>query len=153
MEKTKTVHKRLSIRKVKKREISHHNGTVSSWDASLFVYIDKRGGETTRQTLLSLQLKGEFLAPVKNITGFQLTAFPYKTPSVGNAEMPSVGSIIATKPLIDAVVTLSEQEFQVLFALATSGRLASLHLSFQEPRYGSALIASCSFSSQPPEEE
>lgn len=48
MEKTKTVHKRLSIRKVKKREISHHNGTVSSWDASLFVYIDKRGGRVYR---------------------------------------------------------------------------------------------------------
>lgn len=153
MEKTRTVPKHLSIRNVKQREVSLHNVTVSSWDASLFVYVEKLSGKTTRQTLQSLQLKGKLLAPIKNNTGFQLTAFQDKTPSVGNAEIPCVGSIIATKPLIDAVVTLSEQEFQVLLSLATSGRLASVHLSFQEPRYGTALIASISFSSQPPEDQ
>lgn len=153
MEKTRAGQKRISIRKVKKREFALHYGTVSSWDASLFVLAEKRGGQTTRQTLLSLELKGELSAPVKNITGFQLTVFPDKTSSLGNAETPSVGSIIATKPLINAVVSLSEQEFQVLLALASSGRLACVHLSFQDPRYGSASIASCSFSSRPPEEE
>lgn len=153
MEKILAVQKRRSLRKAKKRDITSRYGTVTSWDTSVFIYVDKRGGQTERRTLISLGLKGDLLKPVRNITGFELNAFPDKEPKLGNAEIPSVGSIIATRPLVSAVVNLSEQEFQVVLALATSGQLASVRLSFQEPRYGSALIVSCSFSSQPPEEE
>ena len=52
---------------------------------------------------------------------------------------------------INAVVNLSQSEFSLVLGMAAAGRMVSVHVSFQEPRYGSALIASCSFSSDPPE--
>lgn len=96
MEKTRKVQKRISIRKGKKRDITSHYGTVSSWDVSVFVLPEKRGGQAARQTLLSLELKGELVTSFRNITNFEIIVFPDKDPSLGNAEIPSIGSIIST---------------------------------------------------------
>jgi hypothetical protein len=54
---------------------------------------------------------------------------------------------------LDAVVKLADREFQIVVAMVTTGRLASVHFYFQEPRYGSVLIASCSFDARKPDEE
>ena len=153
MERTQSTQRAVRHKKRKKRDILSRFGTVTSWDLSVFVYSEKRSATAERQALISLVLKGTLVEPVRNTTAFGLTVFPCADPELGNAEIPSVGSIIAMKPVLNAVVQLAYEEFQVVMALATAGRLVSVRLSFQEPRYGSALIASCSFSSQPPEEE
>lgn len=55
------------------------------------------------------------------------------------------------KGSLDAVVELADREFQLLCGIATAGRLTAVDLCFQEPRYGTALVASCSFSTREPE--
>lgn len=137
----------------KRRELMLRSGLVHGWDASVFVLAESRHGVRERKPMLVLEVRGEFPEPVKKLSSFKLTVFAEAEPAVGAAEIPSVGSIIAMRGSIDAVVQLADREFQLVMAMATAGRLRSVDLSFQEPRYGSALIASCSFSSRDPDEE
>lgn len=102
--------------------------------------------------MLCLEIRGDLREPVKSISSFRLTAFAQAEPAVGAAEIPSVGSIISTRGSLDAVVELSDREFQLLTVMATAGRLTAVDLSFQEPRYGTGLIASCSFSTREPDD-
>ena len=137
----------------KRRELMSRAGQVHGWDASVFVRAESQHGARERKPMLVLELRGELSGPVKKVSSFKLTVFAEAEPAVGAAEIPSVGSIISMRGSLDAVVQLADREFQLVVAMATAGRLASVHLSFQEPRYGSALIASCSFDTRKPDEE
>jgi len=129
------------------------SGLVHGWDASVYVSAEKEHGSRVRQPMLVLTLQGELDAPVKKVGSFKLTVFSDAEPVVGASEIPSIGSVISMSGSMDAVVKLADREFHLVAAMATTGRLRSVHLSFQEPRYGSALIASCSFDTREPEEE
>lgn len=137
----------------KRRELMSRTGVVHGWDASVFVRAESQHGVRERKPMLVLELRGELSEPVKKVTSFKLTVFAEAEPAVGAAEIPSVGSVLSMRGSLDAVVQLADREFQLAMAMATAGRLASVHLHFQEPRYGSALIASCSFDTQTPDEE
>lgn len=102
--------------------------------------------------MLCLEIRGDLSEPVKNISSFRLTVFAQSEPAVGAAEIPSVGSVISMRGSLDAVVELADREFQLLTAIATAGRLTAVDLSFQEPRYGTGLIASCSFCTREPDD-
>jgi hypothetical protein len=91
--------------------------------------------------------------PIKGVSEFLLTAFADAGPAVGKTGISSVGSIISIRKCVDAVIQLSEVEFQLLSSMAAAGKATSVYVCFQEPRYGSALIKSCSVSSRSPEDE
>lgn len=135
----------------KRRELISRSGLVHSWDASAFVLAESRHGVRERNPMLVLELRGVLPDPVKKVSLFKLTVFATAELTVGAGEIPSVGSIIAMRETMDAVVQLSDREFQLVAAMATAGRLRSVHLSFQEPKYGSGLIASCSFDTREPD--
>jgi hypothetical protein len=103
--------------------------------------------------MLLLELRGVLSEPVKKVSSFTVTVFAEAEPAVGAAEIPSVGSVLSMRGSLDAVVQLADREFQFVVAMVTTGRLASVHFCFQEPRYGSALIASCSFDTRKPDED
>jgi len=103
--------------------------------------------------MLVLTLHGNLDVSVKQVSSFKLTIFADPEPAVGAAEIPSIGSVLSMRGSLDAVVQLADREFQLVAAMATAGRLRSVYLSFQEPRYGSALISSCSFDTREPEDE
>ena len=144
---TKTKHKSS------KRLFLSRAGSVNSWGGYVFVYGDRRDGENSRHRLLSLDVRGEFTTPVRDISAYALRVTPEAEPSLGNVEVPCVGVWTATKPAFDGGVYLSDREFDLVLAMATSGKLASVHLNFQEPHYGKSLIASVSFSSDPPDND
>lgn len=139
------------VRKRPKRDLLSRIGVVSDWGGHLFVYADRRRGEQeARQTLLSLELRGVFKEAVKGVTDFELGVVPSdKELGVGNAEIACVGVFSSAKPSLRGSVYLSSREFDLIVALAAAGKLAEISVNFQEPRYGSALIASVSFSSEP----
>ena len=137
----------------KRRELISRTGMVHGWDASVFVRAESRHGARERKAMLVLEARGDLSAPVKKVSSFKLTIFADAEPVVGAAEIPSVGSIISMRESLDAVVQLADQEFRLVSAMATAGRLTAVHLCFQEPRYGSALIASCSFDTRAPDDE
>lgn len=138
---------------IKRRELMSRTGVVHGWDASVFVLLESRHGARERKPMLVLELRGELSEPVKKVGSFKLTVFAEAEPAVGAAEIPSVGSVLSMRGSLDAVVQLADREFQLVVAMATAGRLMSVHLCFQEPRYGSALVASCSFDTRKPDEE
>lgn len=139
--------------RAKPRELLSRSGLIREWNASVFVIADFHHGSRERKSTLCMEFRGALTKPVKSVSEFMLTVFAETEPTVGKAEIPSVGSIISMTQTLDAVVPLAQGEFQLLSTMAGAGKATSVHISFQEPRYGSALIASCTFSSQPPDDE
>ncbi|MFJ1253849.1 hypothetical protein [Cupriavidus sp. CuC1] len=126
-------------------------GIITGWRASLHVLAERhRGGLRERKGSAWLVLEGELTEPVSGVSGFSIHMFPVTEPFVGQAQIPSVGSFIRVKPVMDGVVELSDREFDFVVTLVASGRIASCSVAFQPPRYGRALIASIGFSSDPP---
>lgn len=136
-----------------RRAVISRSGLVDGWEGSVFVHAEVKHGSRERSSMRVLEVRGDLEAPVKTVRAFKLTVFPESAPTVGAAEIPSVGSVISMRGCLDAVVTLSDSEFQLVTAMLAAGRLARVHLSFQEPKYGSGLIVSCSFSSRTSDEE
>lgn len=139
--------------RAKPRELVSRSGLIREWNASVFVIADAHHGDRQRKSTRCLEFRGALTKPVKGICEFMVTVFAEMEPTVGRAEIPSVGSIISMRQTLDAVLPLAEGEFQLLAMMAAAGKANSVHVSFQEPRYGSALIASCSFSSKSPDDE
>lgn len=137
----------------RKRELLARSGVVEDWGGYIFIHGDRRAGEGCRTTLMSMDIRGEFTTPVKGVTAFRLRVTPEISPSAGNAEIPAVGVWTSAKPALDGSVYLSDREFDLIRTMAAAGKLASIYVGFQEPYYGSSLIASVSFSSDPPEAE
>lgn len=102
---------------------------------------------------MSLDIRGEFTTPVRDISTFTLRINPEAEPSLGNAEIPCVGVWTSVKPAFNGSVDLSDREFDLVRTMASSGKLVSVHLNFQQPHYGKSLIASVSFSSDSPDED
>lgn len=137
----------------RKAGIIARSGLVLDWGGYLFIQGDRKFGEGTRTTLMSLDIRGEFSTPVKRVTPFRLRVTPDANPSFGNAEIPCVGAWTSAKGTLDGCVYVSDREFDLVRTMAAAGTLASVYASFQEPYYGSSLIASVSFSSDPPDAE
>jgi len=139
--------------RTKLRELVSRSGLIREWNASVFVIADVHHGSRERKSTLCMEFRGALTKPVKSVSEFMLIVFAETEPTVGKADIPSVGSIISIRQTLDAVVPLAKGEFQLLATMAAAGKATSVHMSFQEPKYGSALIASCTFSSQLPDDE
>jgi hypothetical protein len=139
--------------KSKKRDILLREGQVLDWE--LHVYARAEGTKQSRHRDSSqyLILEGEFTEPVNGVAKFSLQLHADAEPGVGARDMPCVGSVLRVKPEIQAGATLTPEEFQSILLLASTGNLKYLAMYFQQPRYGSALIANLSFSSRMPQPE
>lgn len=144
---------RRGTRGRKGRELIARSGTVTGWEAGLFLHAEGGRENRERRAMLTLDVYGNLQEPVRNVSAFKITLFSDPDPTPGLAEIPSVGSIIAVKPTLDLVVTLADRELNLLTAMAVAGRLKHVDVCFQEPRYGSALVASCSFHTKVPDDE
>lgn len=135
------------------RALLSREAVVTNWRADLRAYAEwhRRRGERIRHGRISLELEGTLSEPVLGVTHFTMTVFSAAAIEMGQAEIPAVGSFIRTKPVMDGVVELLEQEFNVLMMLAISGQLTACSVAFQTPRYGRSLISSVGFSSALPE--
>lgn len=139
--------------KAKKRALLSREGVVLDWTIDIHARAEGTKNSRTRESSQYLIIEGDFTEPLNGITKFLLQVTPAAEPDLGARDMPCVGSVIQVKPAIQAAGTLTLAEFRSLLVLAGSGRLKSVVLAFQEPRYGHALIASMSFSSRSPSGE
>ncbi|ADU36950.1 helix-turn-helix transcriptional regulator [Variovorax paradoxus] len=120
------------------------SGLVSAWDVDVgAASLDSRAKSST----LYLELCGEFLEDLSGVTSFELLV-------IGDIDRVSeidrrcwVGNVLRCRPLIECVVTLNAPEFQALLTVVTAGRLSTLDVRFEPPRYGSAFIQSVRFNS------
>jgi len=102
--------------------------------------------------MLTIYIEGELTEPIAETSVFSIMAYVNATPVVGQADVPSIGAIIAIKPVLKGVIDLSPSEFQSLLTMASAGVLRSCYVVFTKPRYRSALIVTADFSSLTPSE-
>ena len=137
-----------------RRELLSRYGRITSWHASLWERVDRpRGQPPERESHASIQFVGEFTEPVREVTRFLIQVSPTDKPGIGNADVPNVGAFISIKPELQGVVDMTEGHFHDLITLAASGRLSWCHVAFTVPFRRSALIASISFDTRPPEDD
>lgn len=126
---------RRGTRGRKGRELVARSGTVTGWEAGLYLHADGRREDRERKAMLALDVYGNLQEPVRNVSAFKITLFSEPDPTPGQAEIPSVDSIIAVKPTLDLVVTLADRELNLLAAMAAAGRLKHVDMRVQEPKY------------------
>ncbi|MBB5411045.1 hypothetical protein HDG34_005002 [Paraburkholderia sp. HC6.4b] len=112
-----------------------------------------RGSPPERESRVSILMEGEFTEPVRDVTRFLIQVSPTDKPSIGNADVPNVGVFISIKPELQGVVDMTDDHFQALLTLASSGRLEWCHVAFTVPFRRSAFIVSVDFTTRPPDDE
>lgn len=137
--------------KTKKRDLLSREGLVLDCTIDIHVRAEGSKHSRTRDSGQYLIVEGDVTEPLNGITKFLLQVSPVAEPDLGARDMPCVGSVLQVKPTIQAAATLTPAEFQSVLVLASSGKLRSVRMAFQEPHYGRALVASLSFSSRVPE--
>ncbi|WP_243736818.1 hypothetical protein [Cupriavidus sp. L7L] len=136
------------LRKKRRDELLPRYGDIKQLRASLSIRADRpRSLPPERVTMLTLHIEGELTEPVAGTSQFSIMAYVNANPVVGQREVPSIGAIIAVKPVLQAVIDLSPSEFQSLLTMASAGMLRSCYLSITKPRYRSALIVTADFTS------
>lgn len=133
-----------------KRSMLQREGSVSSWTLDIYARAEGKTNARSRGSAQYLILEGEFIEPLKGVARFSVQLSPADEPDLGAREIPTVGSVLRVKPEVQAAGTLTSDEFRSVLLLASAGKLRTFGMVFQEPRYGSALIASFSFSTDDP---
>ncbi|WP_232232440.1 hypothetical protein [Cupriavidus sp. amp6] len=140
-------------RKRRTDELLQRSGEIKRIRASLSVRADKpRSLPPERVTMLTMDIEGEFTEAIAGTSQFSIMVYVNANPVVGQREGPSIGAIIAIKPVLQAVIDLSPSEFQSLLTMASTGMLRSCYLVITKPRYRSALIVTADFNSKTADE-
>ncbi|MGN6524942.1 MAG: hypothetical protein ACTHL8_01005 [Burkholderiaceae bacterium] len=134
-----------------KRGLLSRAGIVTGWSGDVFVYSDLAYGEPRRRTLGGIDIEGSLSTPVRGVSSFKLWLCHSTEPSLGSAEDPAIGAWTSIKGGLQGAIHLTESEYHTVLTMLTFGKLGSINLTFQEPRYGRALISMVSFHSGPPQ--
>jgi len=93
-------------------------------------------------------MRGKLSEPLNGVTDFYVQISGTPDPQLVSADTRSVGYVISMKPVVQAVVDLSEGEFRALVAMAGAQRLTTCRICLDKPHYGKAPIVSVSFSTR-----
>lgn len=135
---------RIGKRKVARApEILKRSGFVSDWELSVHAWSTKEGVNRWKRTDgLHLAVRGAFTEEVSGATKFDFLIYPEADIDAGRSTIPSVGTFLRCKPILEAGVSLSESHFQAMVSMATAGKLSTLHVTFEKLRYGRGPISS-----------
>lgn len=140
-------------RKGRSSELVRHSGEIKRFHASMSVRVDKpRSLPAERESMVTVDIEGDLTEPMDGTSQFSIMAYVTPDPVVGQANVPSVGGIVAVKPVLRGVIDLSPDEFQSLLTMAAAGMLRSCSLLITKPRYRRALIVNAYFDTRTPQE-
>lgn len=123
-------------------------GLVESWGGYMYLSADRKRLGIERRSMHGLRLQGTLTDPVAGVSTFELTVCSDHNACASSGDMPSIGSWLKAKPVLNGLVMLTEREFDLVLALAVAGKLASFSVTFQKPHYGHGLITRVDFSSE-----
>jgi len=95
-----------------------------------------------------LELRGSLLEPVGMLRDVVVSLYPRDDCRIGTARPASIGAIVGARPALEIVISWPQIDFDRVWTLALSGKLAFAHLHFTKPRYNKGLVVSASFSSE-----
>jgi hypothetical protein len=120
--------------------ILHREGEVNSWQAEVWVTtFDANLRDGVRKPGPMITLFGTFTVAVNRIRQFAVSV-QSGVPIIGNVSAPAVGAIVSTFKVVEAMVTLSPEEYQTILALVTTGHRLRVSCKFVKPVGGSAKI-------------
>lgn len=135
-------------RKRRSYELLPRTGEIKRVRASLSIRADKpRSLPPERVTMFSIDIEGELTEPVAGTSQFSIMVYVNENPVVSKTGVPSIGTVIGIKPVVQGVIDLSPSEFQSLLTMASAGMLRSCYVCITKPRYRSARIVTADFSS------
>lgn len=138
----------------RRTEVVIRDGRVTACDIHVHIHADRqRGLPAMRESSTWIDVKGSFREPVSGVSFFSLLLIPSKELGVGQAEVPSIGSFTQTKPLMQGVVQVDANEYQMLALLAATNKLTYIDVAFTQPFRNRALIVRTSFDSTIPDDE
>ena len=120
-------------------------GLIDRWDLDVFAVAQGRTpAKQMRLGSIYLSLQGKFTEPLRGVSDFTVQISGMPAERAEDVATSSVGYVISLKPTVQAVVDLTEPEFQAVLVVANAGRLAGCRFCLDEPRYGKARIISVS---------
>jgi len=135
-------------KKKRGEELLLRTATLSSACASVSIGASERNGEPPRIGGHHwLSFRGTLDEPVKNVTDVQFTIHGEEHPEPGPAKPASVGAVAQMRPHMTVSVTVPAVEFDRLWTAAALIKHA--YFRFTKPHYGTALVTSVMFSSEP----
>jgi hypothetical protein len=135
-------------KKKRGEELLLRTATLSSACASVSIGASERKGVPTRIGGHHwLIFRGTLDEPVKNVREVQFTLHGEEHPEPGPAKPASIGAVVQMRPHMTVLVRVPAVEFDRLWTTASLIRHA--HFLFTKPHYGTALVASVMFSSEP----
>ena len=129
-------------------ELLLRTATLSSACASVSVGASERRGEPPRIGGHHwLSFRGTLDEPVKNVSDVQFTIHGEEHPEPGPAKPASIGAVVGMRPHMTVFVKVPAAEFDRLWTAAALIKHA--YFLFTKPHYGTALVTSAMFSSEP----
>lgn len=124
-------------------------GVIDKCDLQVHIHVDHpRGRLPTRISSVWLELEGVLNEAVSDSTRFSLHVLPGNPGDLSEGGLPSIGSWIRVRPMLQGVVNVTDAEFSVLMQLASAGKLTTIGLAFAKPFRNHALIMRVSFGSE-----
>jgi hypothetical protein len=106
-----------------------------------------------REDSSTIEILGNLHEPLDGVTQASVMVFPTTDVSLGDTAPLSIGSVLSTKPVFQAALHLTENEFSRLLALVAANQVKSCYLSFTQPYRRRAYILNINFSSGLPDED
>jgi hypothetical protein len=117
-------------------------------DVSFDVSLDATGTRRAAQRFdsdVNIEFTGVMNEAVSDIRDVKVLVYPVN-PSVAKSSVRWIGLALVNTPTLHPTVPLSYLDFERVWALALSGRLAYIRLVMMPPRYRQAHVISISFS-------
>ena len=135
-------------KKKRGEELLLRTATLSSACASVSAGASERRGEPPAISGDHwLILRGTLDEPVKDVRDVQFSLHGEEHPQPGPAKPTSVGAVVQMRPHMTVYVRVPAAEFDRLWTAAALIKHA--HFLFTKPHYGTALVTSVMFSSEP----
>lgn len=126
--------------------VLQREGVIDSWQAEIWVTtLDANLRDGVRKPGPMITLFGAFTVAVDRVRKFSVCVQP-GVPIIGSVTAPAVGAIVSTFKVVEAMVTLSPEEYQTVLALVTTGNLLQVSCTFVKPVEGSAKILAITMS-------
>ena len=122
---------------------------ISSINPHVSIHASKpRGEEPSIESGPSLELTGTMDESIRDSSTVEIHVYPKDKVEPRPAKPPSVGAIIAIRPVVSVVVSFPQQDFDRVWQFALSGGLKYASFVATPPHYKTAHVINLSFSSE-----
>ena len=138
----------VGSRRTARAEVVERSGALVGWEADVSSSLMGTAAEPRLHAMTTLSVTGEFDEALAGVRRFEVDISP-AGPAPPDWTPRGAGVWTAVKPAFSGAVYLPSQQFDLVQAMAISGKLRWASFNFEQPKYGSSRILLAWFSSRP----